>query len=445
MTLRFGTDGVRGVANVELTPELVLALGRAAARVIGEPGMPFLIGRDTRLSGPMLEGALAAGLASEGADVALLGVLPTPGVAWRSVRDVAPAAVISASHNPFADNGIKFFTAGGRKLDDATEERLEAQLERVLVDRTHGQRPGRVSADAGDDGYAEALVGALEGRTLEGLHVVVDCAHGAGYRLAPDVLRKLGARVDALFDDPDGTNINEDCGSTHPQALQKTVVEQGADAGLALDGDADRVLAVDHRGELVDGDQIIAVCAIDLRERARLKDDTVAVTVMTNLGFRQAMEARGVHVVETAVGDRYVLEALEQGGWSLGGEQSGHVIFRDLATTGDGVLTGIQLLDIVARTGRPLAELASVMTRLPQVLRNVRVVQREGLDEAEAFWDEVRSAEAELDGRGRVLVRPSGTEPVVRVMVEAPTAELADGTVDRLCAALATALGTPSP
>jgi phosphoglucosamine mutase len=392
----------------------------------------------------MLEGALASGLASEGADVALLGVVPTPGVAWRSVRDSAPAAVISASHNPFADNGIKFFAALGRKLADATEERLEAELERVLVDRTHRQISGRISAEAGGDGYAEALVGALEGRTLEGLHVVVDCAHGAAYRLAPEVLRSLGARVDVLFDDPDGTNINEDCGSTHPQALQQAVVEEGADAGLALDGDADRVLAVDHRGELVDGDQIIAICALDLRERGRLKEDTVVVTVMANLGFRQAMEERGVRVVETAVGDRYVLEALEQGGWSLGGEQSGHVIFRDLATTGDGVLTSIQLLDIVARAGRPLAELASVMTRLPQVLRNVRVVQREGLDEAHNFWAEVRLAEAQLDGRGRVLVRPSGTEPVVRVMVEAPTAELAEGTVDRLCVALGAALGTPT-
>jgi phosphoglucosamine mutase len=392
----------------------------------------------------MLEGALASGLASEGADVALLGVVPTPGVAWRSLRDSAPGAVISASHNPFADNGIKFFAALGRKLDDATEERLETELERVLVDRTHRQASGRISAEAGDDGYREALVGALEGRTLEGLHVVVDCAHGAAYRLAPEVLRSLGARVDVLFDDPDGTNINEDCGSTHPQALRQAVVEQGADAGLALDGDADRVLAVDHRGELVDGDQIIAVCALDLRERGRLKEDAVVVTVMANLGFRQAMEERGVRVVETAVGDRYVLEALEQGGWSLGGEQSGHVIFRDLATTGDGVLTSIQLLDIVARAGRPLVELASVMTRLPQVLRNVRVVQREGLDEAHSFWAEVRLAEAQLDGRGRVLVRPSGTEPVVRVMVEAPTAELAEGTVDRLCVALGAALGTPT-
>jgi phosphoglucosamine mutase len=277
------------------------------------------------------------------------------------------------------------------------------------------------------------------------VHVVVDCANGAGYRVAPDVLRRLGARVDVMSDNPDGTNINERCGSTHPEQLQRMVVEQGADVGLALDGDADRVLAVDHRGELIDGDQIIALCALDLRHRGRLRDDTVVVTVMTNLGFRQAMEQHGVRVVETAVGDRYVLEALEAGGWSLGGEQSGHIIFRSLATTGDGLLTSIQLLDAVARSGRPLAELASVMTRLPQVLRNVRVAEREDLDAAESFWAEVRAVEAELDGHGRVLVRPSGTEPVVRVMVEAPTIDVAGGTVDRLCAALAAALGTGNP
>ncbi|MBV9410662.1 MAG: phosphoglucosamine mutase [Acidimicrobiia bacterium] len=445
MTLKFGTDGVRGVANVELTPELVLALGRAAARVLARPGSPFLIGRDTRLSGPMLESALASGLASEGVDVTLLGVVPTPAVAWRSAAQGVPGAVISASHNPYADNGIKFFAAGGRKLEDAVEEQLEAQLDGILRDTPASTATARTTSVADDNGYADALVATVDGRSFEGLHVVVDCANGAGYRVAPDVLRRLGARVDVLSNDPDGTNINEGCGSTHPERLQQTVVEQGADIGLALDGDADRVLAVDHRGELVDGDQIIALCALDLRERGRLDDDTVVVTVMTNLGFRQAMERQGVRVVETAVGDRYVLEALEQGGWSLGGEQSGHIIFRSLATTGDGLLTSIQILDVMARTHRPLADLASVMTRLPQVLRNVRVVDRSRLDGAGPFWAEVRSAEADLDGQGRVLVRPSGTEPLVRVMVEAPTTELAERTVDRLCSALAAALGTPTP
>ena len=408
-------------------------------------GGPFVIGRDTRLSGPMLEGALAAGLTSEGADVTLLGVVPTPAVAWRSAADATPAAVISASHNPYADNGIKFFAAGGRKLSDETEEQLESELDRILAAPPLSETAGRITEASDDDRYAQALVETIEGRTLDGLHVVVDCANGAGYRVAPDVLRRLGARVHVLSDDPDGTNINAGCGSTHPEHLQKAVVERGADAGLALDGDADRVLAVDHHGELVDGDQIIALCALDLRERKRLRDDTVVVTVMTNLGFRQAMEAHGVRVVETAVGDRYVLEALEEGAWSLGGEQSGHVIFRSLATTGDGTLTAVQVLDVMARTGRRLADLASAMTRLPQVLRNVRVADRDGLDGADGFWHEVRAVEADLGHGGRVLVRPSGTEPVVRVMVEAPTAEEAEAATDRLCGALAAALGTPAP
>jgi phosphoglucosamine mutase len=446
VTLRFGTDGVRGVANVELTPELVLALGRAAARVLGPSGTPFLVGRDTRLSGPMLEGALASGLASEGMDVSLLGVVPTPEVAWRSATDGTPGAVISASHNPYADNGIKFFAAGGHKLEDAVEERLEAELDAILHDQSRpGAATGRVRSAPDEEGYAAARVATLEGRSLDGMHVVVDCANGAGHRITPEVLRRLGARVDVLFDDPDGTNINEGCGSTHPEQLERAVVDQGADVGLALDGDADRVLAVDHTGELVDGDQILAVCSLDLRERGRLQDDTVVVTVMSNVGFRQAMEAHGVRLVETAVGDRYVLEALEEGGWSLGGEQSGHIIFRSMATTGDGLLTSIQLLDVMARSGRTLVDLASVMTRLPQVLRNVRVADRGALDSAKDFWAEVRAVEADLDGKGRVLVRPSGTEPVVRVMVEAPTHDQAERTVDRLCAALASALGTPTP
>jgi phosphoglucosamine mutase len=426
----------------------VFALGRAAARVLATSGGPFLIGRDTRLSGPMLEGALASGIAAEGVDVGRLGVVPTPGVAWLSAADRLPAAVISASHNPFADNGIKFFGAGGRKLADDTEARLEQELDELLARAPAASLHGSVGAVSvyGQTGrYVEALLATLEGRTLDGLRIVVDCANGAAFDLAPEVLRRLGADVEVLFDAPDGTNINDGCGSTHPQALQAAVTERGAAAGLALDGDADRVLAVDHTGELVDGDQIIAACALDLRERGTLKDETVVVTVMTNLGFRLAMEEHGIGVVETPVGDRNVLEALEQGGWTLGGEQSGHVIFRDLATTGDGVLTGIRLLDAVVRSGRPLAELASVMTRLPQVLRNVRVKSRDGLDGADRFWDEVRAVEADLGERGRVLVRPSGTEPVVRVMVEAPTDARAERAAERLCAALADALGPGTP
>ena len=445
MTLRFGTDGVRGVANADLTPELVVALGRAAARVLG--GDRFLIGRDTRVSGPLLEAALAAGLASEGARVDRLGVIPTPGVAWLSAEEQVPAAMISASHNPFPDNGIKLFTAGGRKLPDEVEERLELELDRLLekgvaADAVTGDAVGEIGDHPGGAaGYPDAVMASVEGRRLDGMRVVVDCANGAASFLAPDVLRRLGAEVEAVADTPDGRNINDGCGSTHPGALQERVVASGADAGLAFDGDADRVLAVDHRGGLVDGDQLIALCAVDLDGRGLLPDRTVVVTVMTNLGFRLAMAERGLRVVDTQVGDRYVLDALDSGGWAIGGEQSGHVIFRKLATTGDGLLTGVQLLDLVHRSGRPLAELADeVMTRLPQVLRNVRVARRDG-DVLDAIAGDVARVEAELGERGRVLIRPSGTEPVVRVMVEAPTPEQAEAAAADLADAVERACG----
>ncbi|MDQ4097978.1 MAG: phosphoglucosamine mutase [Actinomycetota bacterium] len=443
MTLRFGTDGVRGVANAELTPELLLALGRAAARVLG-PG-PFLVGRDTRWSGPMVLAALAGGLASEGSDVVDLGVLPTPGVAWYSVAENLPAAAVSASHNSFEDNGVKFFTPGGRKLSDATETRLEAELDQLLggggaLARPTGAEVGRIGARADTTPYLDALVGTLDGRRLDGLRVVLDCANGAASAVAPAIFRALGADVEVLHAEPDGRNINEGCGSTHPQPLQATVVRLGADAGFAFDGDADRVLAVDHAGALVDGDQLIAICAVDRQARGLLPEDTVVVTVMANLGFRQAMAERGIRVVDTKVGDRYVLEALENGGWALGGEQSGHIIFRDLATTGDGVLTGVQVLDVMARTGRPLAHLASVMTRRPQVLRNLRVASRQ-LDGADALWAEVRAVEERLGDRGRVLIRPSGTEAVIRVMVEAESSEDAEAASDVLADAVVRALG----
>jgi phosphoglucosamine mutase len=433
LTLRFGTDGVRGVANVDLTPELVLALGRAAARVL--PGKTFLVGRDTRVSGPMLEASLAAGLASEGVHVELLGVAPTPGVAWLAARQGVPAAVVSASHNPFGDNGIKLFAAGGLKLRDHVEEDLEAELDRLL----HGAKPatGEVGTvrrtDAALADYVAFLVGAIE--PLGGLRVVLDCANGAGSVIGPDVLARAGADVDVIAAAPDGTNINEACGATHLDALQRRVVATGADVGLALDGDADRVLAVDHRGRTVDGDHLIAICAQDLAARGVLAANTVVVTVMTNLGFRLAMAERGIDVVETAVGDRYVLEALDQG-YSLGGEQSGHVIFRDVATTGDGLLTGLRLLDVVRRSGRSLAELADgAMTQLPQVLKNVRV-RGVAKDVVAAVAADVAAVESELGATGRVLLRPSGTEPLVRVMVEAPTAEQADAAADRLVAAV---------
>jgi phosphoglucosamine mutase len=437
VTLRFGTDGVRGVANVDLTPELVLALGRAAARVL--PGNRFLIGRDTRQSGPMLEAALAAGLAAEGVRVEQLGVLPTPAVAWLSALDDVPAAMVSASHNVYADNGVKLFAAGGRKLPDDVEAELEAELDR-LVD---GGATGRdavgpvVGREIGDD-YERFLLSTIE-HDLRGLRVVVDCANGAASYLAPDVLRRAGAEVDVIHADPDGTNINDGCGATHTASVQRRVVEVGFDVGLALDGDADRVLAVDHRGRVVDGDHLIAICARDLAARGRLAERAVAVTVMTNLGFRLAMEDAGIEVVETSVGDRYVLEALDERQLSLGGEQSGHVIFRELATTGDGLLTGLQVLDVVRRSGSSLADLAdAAMTQLPQVLKNVEVRGTAAAVVA-AVAPDVAAVEAELGSHGRVLLRSSGTEPLVRVMVEAPTADQANAAADRLVAAVQTA------
>lgn len=426
MTLKFGTDGVRGVANRELTPELALNLGRAAARVLG--GRRWVIGRDTRRSGPLVAAALASGLASEGVDVLDLGVIPTPGVAHVSAADGVGAAVISASHNPFGDNGIKIFAPGGLKLSDEVESTLEAELTALGVSgdprpRPEGADVGSLSSDpSGWERYRNRLVDdVLDGRRLDGLHVVVDSANGAASGLAAEVLRALGARVESIHDEPDGININDACGSTYPGDLQKAVVAAGAHVGLALDGDADRVVAVDATGELVDGDQIIGVCAIDRHHRGLLHADTVVVTVMSNLGFRHGMVAHGIKVVDTAVGDRYVLEELDRGGYSLGGEQSGHVIFRDLASTGDGLLTGLSVLDVMVRSGRSLADLAAdAMTRLPQVLVNVRVARRDpGI--VDALAGPVAEAETRLDGRGRVLLRPSGTEPLVRVMVEAPS------------------------
>ncbi len=441
MTLKFGTDGVRGVANRELTPELALTLGRAAARVLG--GRRWLIGRDTRRSGPLLAAALAAGLASEGVEVVDLGVLPTPGVAFLSAADDVCAAVISASHNAFGDNGIKLFAAGGLKLTDEVEEALEAELVALNAQgdprpRPEGAEVGTLSADrSGVDRYRDRLVhDVLEGRRLDGLRVVVDSANGAAAGLAAEVLAALGAEVSAIHDDPDGININDGCGSTYPQVLQQAVVAASADLGLALDGDADRVLAVDARGNLVDGDEIIGICAIDRRRRGQLVDDTVVVTVMSNLGFRQGMTAHGITVNDTNVGDRYVLAELDRGGYSLGGEQSGHVIFRDLASTGDGLLTGLFVMDLLARSGRSLADLAAeAMIRLPQVLINVRTARRDP-SVLGRLATPLAEAEATLGDRGRVLLRPSGTEPVVRVMVEAPTDTEAQAVAHRLAQAV---------
>lgn len=446
MSLKFGTDGVRGVANDELTPELVLALGRAAARVLGTD-RPYLLGRDTRVSGPLLQSALTAGLTSEGAEVVDLGVIPTPGVASIAAEHNAMGAVISASHNPFADNGVKFLARGGVKLTDEVERALEAHLASVLsgavAPRPTGDGVGHASIDHewGLE-YEAQLLASVEGRSLAGLHVVLDCAHGAAFEIAPRVFRAAGAQVEVIHAEPDGVNINADAGSTHPEALQERVVAAGADIGLAFDGDADRVMAVDGTGAIVDGDQILAICALDRRGRGRLPGDTLVVTVLANLGLRLAMEANGIHVTETAVGDRYVLEALNGGGWVLGGEQSGHIVFRDLATTGDGQLTGLQVMDVMARTGKSLAELASVMTRLPQVMINVRDVDCAALDAAKAVWSAVDEESAALGESGRVLLRRSGTEPIVRVMVEAPTEQLANETAERIAKVVRTELAT---
>jgi len=446
--LRFGTDGVRGVANADLTPELVLALGRAAVRVLGRDHA-FVIGRDTRRSGPLLEHALVAGIAAEGADVELLGVAPTPMVAYTAATRGGPGAVISASHNPFADNGVKIFAAGGRKLDDQEQSAIEAALDDAVAAAGTPSVPLVVGAAVGtattaDDAraaYVDHLVGVLDGRVLGGLRVVVDCGHGAASAVAAEVLGRAGADVIVRNAEPDGTNINDGCGATAPEVVAGAVIEHHAQVGLALDGDADRVIAADERGDLVDGDHILAIAARDLDERDRLTGRAVVGTVMANLGLRRALADAGIGFVETPVGDRAVLDAMAREKLVLGGEQSGHIIFSEHATTGDGLLTGLVLLDLVVRAGRPLSELAAVVTKWPQVLRNVGVVRRDGLDGAARFWDEVAAAEEHLGADGRVLVRTSGTEPVVRVMVEAREATDATRTAEHLSAVLEEELG----
>jgi phosphoglucosamine mutase len=434
----FGTDGVRGLANETLTAELVVDLSVAAAHVLGEAGAfsghrpVAVVGRDTRVSGQFLEAAVVAGLASAGVDVLLLGVLPTPGVAY--LTDVLGAdlgVVLSASHNPMPDNGIKFLSRGGVKLDDGIEHAIEQRL-REPWDRPTGAKVGRVSTyEEAVDKYAAHLVSTLP-RRLDGIRVVLDCAHGAAFEAGPKALRDAGADVVAICAEPDGLNINDGCGSTHLDVLQKAVVEHGADVGLALDGDADRCLAVDHQGNVVDGDQILAILALSMRDAGELYADTVVATVMSNLGFVQAMRREGVGVRQTKVGDRYVLEAMKAGGYALGGEQSGHVIMSAHATTGDGILTGLQVLGRMAEKDASLTDLAGVMSRLPQVLVNVSGVDKARADDDAALAAAVAEAEAELGESGRVLLRPSGTEPLVRVMVEAATADQAQDVAERL-------------
>lgn len=440
MARLFGTDGVRGVANVDLTAELALDLSVAAAHVLTEAGLfglrrpTAVVARDPRASGEFLEAAVCAGLASAGVDVLQVGVVPTPAAAYLVNESRADLGVmISASHNAMPDNGIKFFSRGGVKLDDSLEDEIESRLGDEWQ-RPVGEKVGRIIAQpSAVDSYVDHLVASLRQKdALNGLKIVVDCANGAAHYTAGQAFRQAGAEVIAICNQPDGININAGCGSTHPEQLQKIVVKEGADLGLAFDGDADRCLAVDHEGTLVDGDQILAILALALQEDHRLASNTVVATVMSNLGFILAMNEHGVRVDQTKVGDRYVLESMNANGFSLGGEQSGHVIMSEFATTGDGVLTGLHLARRVARTGRSLKELASVMTRLPQVMINVRNVDklRAGIDPE--INSAVADANHELGETGRVLLRPSGTEPVVRVMVEAATKEQAQSIADTL-------------
>lgn len=421
----FGTDGVRGIANSpQLSPQLAFALGQAAVRLCQAHRPRAVIGRDTRRSGPLLEAALTAGILAAGGDVIRLGVATTPAVAYLTRRLQADlGVVISASHNPAEYNGIKFFGPTGHKLPDAAEEQIEA----MVLDRGGPCPTGAGIGELVDDpGAVDAYVAFLAGTvdvSLQGLKVVVDCGHGAACQLSPAVLRRLGAEVVVLNDQPDGLNINAGCGSTQPEGLQRAVVACGAHAGIAHDGDADRCIAVDERGGLVDGDQILAACALDLQARGRLAGDLVVATVMSNLGLELLLGRHGIRLERTRVGDRYVLAEMLRRGASLGGEQSGHIIFLDHSTTGDGILTAVQLLAVMARQGRPLSELAGRMQRLPQVLENVPVREHRGWQDNPRITGAIRQAEAVLGAAGRVLVRPSGTEPLIRVMLEGPSLE----------------------
>ncbi len=436
----FGTDGIRGRANEDLTPELALALGRALVTVLTEEGdrrPSVLIGRDPRWSGEMLDAALTAGITSAGGDAISVGVLPTPAVAHLTNHSSAAAgAMISASHNPVGDNGIKFFGPDGYKLSDDEEDRLEQVVENDSGRRPRGTDIGRRLRDpAAVARYIEHLSGIVD-VDLTGLRVVVDGANGAASSVAPQVYRQLGAEVIEIHCRPDGSNINEQAGSTYPDEICRAVLEHNADAGISHDGDADRLIAATHEGGEVDGDAILAVLAREMHHHGTLEGDAVATTVMTNLGFKHAMSALGIDVVQTKVGDRYVLEAMREHGLNLGGEPSGHLISLDHATTGDGILSAVRLLSIVRSTGASLKELATVMTRLPQVLVNVEGVDRGGLPDAAAVWEVVHGEEERLGDDGRVLLRPSGTEPVIRVMAEAPTQQDAQGAVDRIADAV---------
>jgi phosphoglucosamine mutase len=446
----FGTDGVRGIANANpMTAEMMVKLGRAAAHVFKERSKGrhrIVIGKDTRLSGYMLENALAAGICSMGVDILLVGPLPTPGIAFITSSMRADAGVvISASHNPFQDNGIKFFNRDGFKLPDEVEEAIEdlvfnGDIEHVRPVATAVGKAFRVDDAVGR--YVVFLKSTFPPHlTLEGVKVVVDCANGAAYRVTPSVFEELGAQVIPIGVSPNGTNINDECGSLHPEHVAQQVRETGADIGIALDGDADRVIVVDSQGEEVDGDHIMAVCARELKRRGKLAKNTVAATVMSNLGFERFLTEEGIRLQRTQVGDRYVVECMRANGYNFGGEQSGHLIFLDYGTTGDGVLAALQLLAVMVDQGRSLAELARVFVPVPQVLKNVNVRERVSIERLPETSRAVRSAETELGGAGRVLIRYSGTEPKLRVMLEGDDEELIHRLAERICEAVTSEIG----
>ena len=443
----FGTDGIRGLANGEtLTAEIAVDVAVAAAHILVESSVnkrPIaIVGQDSRASGEFLEAAVAAGLASAGVDVLRVGVLPTPAIAYLVAESGADLGVmISASHNPMPDNGIKLFSRGGGKLDDAIEAAIEKRMGEPWT-RPTGRNVGRITFDQGASArYLSHLLASVS-TPLKGLKIVVDCANGASSYVAPIAYDQAGAKVIAIHHAPDGWNINENCGSTHLEDLQAAVVREGADFGIAHDGDADRCLAVDAQGNIVDGDVIMTILARGFKARGALKSNTIVGTVMSNLGFMHAMKDAEIDVITTAVGDRYVLEKMLDGDFSLGGEQSGHLIMREFANTGDGILTALQLAQEVVRTGKPLAELASAMKRFPQVLINVSNVAKDKLDSSKVISDAVAQAEAKLADNGRILLRASGTEPLVRVMVEASSDNLAQEIAANLAAVVKAELGS---
>lgn len=442
----FGTDGVRGVANSELTPELAFKLGRCGGFVLtkNHERPKVIIGRDTRISGHMLEGALVAGLLSIGAEVMRLGVISTPGVAFLTkVLGAQAGVMISASHNPVADNGIKFFGPDGFKLSDEQELEIEQLIdeEKDELPRPIGEKLGQVNDYfEGGQKYLQYLKQTVD-EDFSGIHIALDCAHGATSSLATHLFADLEADLSTMGASPNGLNINDGVGSTHPEALSAFLKEKEADIGLAFDGDGDRLIAIDEKGNIVDGDQIMYICAKYMNEKGRLKNETVVSTVMSNLGFYKGLDAHGVKSVKTAVGDRYVVEEMKKNGYNLGGEQSGHIIFLDYNTTGDGLLTGLQLVNIMKMTKKPLSELAGEMRKFPQKLVNVRVTDKHHVTDNEKVKAVIGQVEEEMNGNGRILVRPSGTEPLVRVMAEASTEELCHAYVDRIAEAVKEEMG----